>query len=614
MKHSTKNLVMALIVMCLPVPGAYSQTQMASLRPGQALLWHRTSPSPEKLDGPVLYQLLINASATPGSVPVFDTNPRHLINSPITVTGGNVFIGREGGVTIDGKTGVITFASGQTFPGVTGVNSVTSADNFIAIGGTATDPTVGLNTANTDARYLPLTGGTMTGNITFAAGQTFPSSALPNLAGEVTGPLGATVVSSTSFGNVPNTIVRRDGSGNFSTGTISLTGNLAFTNIASPSPGLITVAGLPFLHKFGIGNTFLGLSAGNFTMTGEENTVVGGGALSSNTTGEDNSAFGTLALSSNTTGSANSAFGFDALHSTTTGGSNAAFGEAALYSNTTGTGNSAFGDSALFFSTTGSFNAAFGASALYNNTAGVNNSAFGVGALGVNTTGSDNLALGSGALGNLVGGSENIALGEGAGLSLNGGENHDIYIANPGTAGESGTIRIGEAGFQTVTFIAGISGATSASGVNVFVNSAGQLGTATSSRRFKQDIADLGAESDILMKLRPVAFYYKSELDSTHTRQYGLVAEEVAQVAPGLVVLDQDGKPQTVRYHFVNAMLLNEVQKQRRLIEAQEKQLADQQEQIAALQQQMKGLMLRLTAMAKPGPRSNTPEVATLAK
>src|SRR6516164_567102 len=99
-----------------------------------------------------------------------------------------------------------------------------------------------------------------------------------------------------------------------------------------------------------------------------------------------------------------------------------------------------------------------------------------------------------------------------------------------------------------------------------FVNSTGKLGTITSSRRYKQDIADLGAESDVLMKLRPVAFYYKPELDSTHTRQYGLVAEEVAKIAPGLVIFDQDGQPQTVRYHFVNAMLLNEVQKERRLI------------------------------------------------
>ena len=148
-------------------------------------------------------------------------------------------------------------------------------------------------------------------------------------------------------------------------------------------------------------------------------------------------------------------------------------------------------------------------------------------------------------------------------------ESNNIYIGNAGVAGESNTIRIGIDRNQTAAFIAGISGKTSASGVAVFVNSAGQLGTSTSSRRFKHEIADMGAESDLLMKLRPVAFYYKPELDETQTRQYGLVAEEVAQVAPQLVVYDKDGAPQTVRYHFVNAMLLNEVQKQQRLLEEQ---------------------------------------------
>jgi len=125
--------------------------------------------------------------------------------------------------------------------------------------------------------------------------------------------------------------------------------------------------------------------------------------------------------------------------------------------------------------------------------------------------------------------------------------------------------------------------------VAVFVNSSGQLGTTTSSRRFKDDIADLGAESDLLMKLRPVAFYYKPELDETQTRQYGLVAEEVAQVAPQLVVFDKDGAPQTVRYHFVNAMLLNEVQKQRTIIVSQESKIRDLEARLARLEAAIAG-------------------------
>jgi hypothetical protein len=132
--------------------------------------------------------------------------------------------------------------------------------------------------------------------------------------------------------------------------------------------------------------------------------------------------------------------------------------------------------------------------------------------------------------------------------------------------------------------MAGISGATSASGVAVLVNSNGQLGTTTSSRRFKDEVADMGRESDVLMKLRPVAFYYKPEYDDTRTRQYGLVAEEVAEVAPELVLSDKDGSPQTVRYHFVNAMLLNEVQKQRRQNEEQKTIIVRQESRIQDLE------------------------------
>jgi hypothetical protein len=113
----------------------------------------------------------------------------------------------------------------------------------------------------------------------------------------------------------------------------------------------------------------------------------------------------------------------------------------------------------------------------------------------------------------------------------------------------------------------------------------------------------MGDESDLLMKLRPVAFYYRPELDATHTRQYGLVAEEVAQVAPQLVVFDKDGTPQTVRYHFVNAMLLNEVQKQRQLIEQQQKANEDQQSTIARQQAEIQDLADRLTKLeARLGP------------
>jgi len=487
MKHSARNLVIALIVACLGVIQIHSQTQ-----------------SPEKTDGPVVDELLSSASRTPGRVPVFDSNPRRLTNSPITIRSGNVDIGGDSGFVINGANGLVTFASGQTFP----------------------------------------------------------VSGFPNLGGEVTGPLATTVVSGAVAADVANAIVRRDNAGNFAAGSIALSGTLAL-----PLTGVVTFGGNLFMHNSGLSNTFLGIGAGNLTITGGNNTGVGLNALGSTTTGQSNVAFGTDALSFNTTGNGNAAFGDGALHFTTTGTGNAAFGVTALYLNKTGIFNTAVGDSALSSNTES------------------NNAAFGTNALSLNTTGSGNTALGTGTLENLVSGIENVALGNGAGINLNGSESFDIDLYSPGVAGESSTIRIGRSPNQTATFIAGINGAT------------------------KQDIADLGAESDVLMKLRPVAFYYKPELDSTHTRQYGLVAEEVAQVAPGLVVFDQDGKPQTVRYHFVNAMLLNEVQKQERLIEAQQRKneeqrstIAQQQVEIEAMQSQLKEFMLRLAAVEKSVP------------
>src|SRR6266571_4463186 len=270
-----------------------------------------------------------------------------------------------------------------------------------------------------------------------------------------------------------------------------------------------------------------------------------------------------------------------------TGVSNTAFGAQALPNNTAGSFNSAFGRSALR-SGTFSANSAFGSLALGSLTAGGFNSGFGQVALGSLTTGSSNSAFGNQALQGLASGSSNIAVGSIAGLNLLTGSNN-IYLGNNGASSESSVIRIGDVATHAATFIAGISGATSASGVAVFVNGSGQRGTTTSSRRFKDAIGSMGEESDVLMKLRPVAFYYKPGYDDTRTRQYGLVAEEVAEVAPQLVVSDQAGAPQTVRYHFVNAMLLNEVQKQRTTIVRQESRIQELTARLARLEAALAG-------------------------
>jgi len=204
---------------------------------------------------------------------------------------------------------------------------------------------------------------------------------------------------------------------------------------------------------------------------------------------------------------------------------------------------------------------------------GPDNTVVGAGAGNFTLTGGYNSAVGYAALASNTTGLRNTAVGYLAGYNLSAGSNN-IYIDNAGVASESSTIRIGTVGTHTATYIAGVAGASSPGGVAVLVDGSGKLGTTTSSRRYKEQIADMSTESDVLMSLRPVSFFYRSELDTTHLRQYGLVAEEVAEVAPDLVAYDEDGLPQTVRYHFVNAMLLNEVQKQRRHIRDLEDRLA----------------------------------------
>jgi hypothetical protein len=132
-------------------------------------------------------------------------------------------------------------------------------------------------------------------------------------------------------------------------------------------------------------------------------------------------------------------------------------------------------------------------------------------------------------------------------------------------------------------------------GAAVVVDANGQLGTLSSSRRFKDDIEDMGDASSDLMKLRPVTFRYKqAQEDGSHPLQYGLVAEEVAEVNPGLVQFDNDGNAQTVLYHVLPALLLNEVQKEHQKIEDQENVIQSQQEQIRSQQEQLKAQEERL--------------------
>jgi Chaperone of endosialidase len=271
----------------------------------------------------------------------------------------------------------------------------------------------------------------------------------------------------------------------------------------------------------------------------------------------------------------NTAEGDSALLDLTTGEYNTAVGAGALLSTTTGYSNTATGFEALEYNTTSSGNTADGFSALANNTTGSYNTAIGNDALAFNATGSENTAIGDGAMNQNNTGSGNIAIGKIAGLKITSG-NNNIDIGNQGVAGESSTIRIGGKTVHKNTYIAGINGVTVAGGVGVVIDSLGHLGTITSSERYKDAIQPMDKASEAILALRPVTFRYKRELDPAGIPQFGLVAEQVEKVNPDLVARDEAGKPYTVRYEAVNAMLLNEFLKEHQKVEEQNGKIGEQ--------------------------------------
>jgi hypothetical protein len=361
----------------------------------------------------------------------------------------------------------------------------------------------------------------------------------------------------------------------------------------------------------------LNTAEGDFALfsltTGTENTALGFQALYSDTTGFLNTATGRFALLSNTTGQENTATGASALKLNTTGGFNVAIGRSALFENTTGSFNNALGYNAMSSNTSGYENTAIGDCGLMANTIGHDNQSLGEGALINNTSGVYNVALGSFAVAGNTTGELNIGLGFLAGFNLTTGDNN-IDIGNQGVAGESNTIRIGEPvaapapggvtlPAHTATYIAGIYNTTIAKGLVVKVDSTGHLGTVGSSERFKDAIKPMDKTSESILALKPVTFRYKAAIDQDRIPQFGLIAEEVEKVNPDLVVRDTEGKPYSVRYDAVNAMLLNEFLKEHRHVQEQDAIIARQQKQIEALTAGLQKVSAQLE-LSKPAPRT----------
>jgi hypothetical protein len=407
------------------------------------------------------------------------------------------------------------------------------------------------------------------------------------------------------------------GNSNTATGGRALFSNITgFQNTANGAFALLS-------NTRGGQNSAFGWKALTSNTTGQENTANGYQTLYSNTTGNGNTATGVSALYhnvvdyntatgyqalfSNTTGFRNTANGVDALFRNTTGEGNTATGYQALYNNHGGNGsgyngdyNTANGHQALFSNTSGYYNTGIGHYALHDNISGNNNTALGNDAMArgggnyntatgyaalVNSHGTGNTANGLQALASNRSGNNNTAVGYLAGgdghTGVTTGSNNTLvgYSAGADVTTANDVICFGAnvagANVSNTTWIANIYGITpqSSTTATVVVSADGQLGTLASSERFKKDIATMEKASEAILSLRPVTFHYKT--DSQGILQFGLIAEEVAKVNPALVLLDKEGKPSTVRYDAVNAMLLNEFIKEHQTVQELKKQVAE---------------------------------------
>ena len=320
--------------------------------------------------------------------------------------------------------------------------------------------------------------------------------------------------------------------------------------------------------------------------TGAANTGIGWFSLFSTTTGIGNTGVGAGALALNQADN-NTAVGGGALFLNTTGTENAAVGANALVHNDSGSDNNAFGTNALFANVEGTFNNAHGRNALVTNTASENN-AFGDLAMENNTSGSNNTAIGDDALRNNVDGSGNVAIGDEAGTGLEPSVNNCIAIGAPGDgpfATLDNTCFIGHIFDEAVS--------DPGTQVPVYVDQFNNVGVAnTSSRRFKHDIQPMDKASETLYRLKPVTFKFNS--DWKGTKQYGLIAEEVAEVDPQLVVHGKNGEVNAVHYEQISNMLLNEFLKEHKKVEELQATVVQQQKGMEVLTAQLKEQAARI--------------------
>jgi len=479
---------------------------------------------------------------------VVSANSFEIGGTPVLgASGTNIFVGQGAG---NGASGF-----GNTFVGNgAGVTNGGGYEN-VYIGDNVGSPSGGwniylgaqLNTNNTENDTMRLGNPTWTYNTYISGINGAPTASGVPVLIDASGKLGTTGGGEASFG-----------------GAVSATSyQINNSNVLVATPYTKPPAG---------GNVFVGLSAGAANSTGSANTFSGYQAGAANTSGQENTFAGYQSGSLNDVGYQNTFTGYQSGLNNTGGFGNSFTGYQAGLSNSTGSNNTFNGVAAGYINTTGSANLFEGSQAGSSNNAG-----------------NDNVYLGPSAGQMNSNGSYNVYLGALAGFTI---------------SSESNTMRLGStlAGGSAIanTYIAGITGVQVSNGVGVVVDSNGHVGVAaSSSRRFKDDIRPMGDTTDGLFKLRPVTFFYKRDFEPGSRRllQYGLVAEELAEVYPELVTYDAEGRPNAIKYQYFTPMLLNELQKQHKVITQQQSVIEAQEDRAQTQDRRIADLEKRLARM-----------------
>jgi Chaperone of endosialidase len=343
---------------------------------------------------------------------------------------------------------------------------------------------------------------------------------------------------------IQNSTARQTNSNFNVSGNGSLGGTLSANTVDSTTQ--YNIRGLPILVQTNTGGLMVGVGTSN---AGNFNTLLGTSSGSRNT-GDFNTFVGQTSGNSNTTGSKNSFFGHESGLNNTIGENNSFFGRSAGTNNTTGGNNTFLGLQAGFGNTTGGNNTVIGSNA---------------------NVGSNNL---------------NFATAIGAG-SL-------VFTSN--------TVALGRS--QDSVLIQGIltvQGSALGGNVAVCRNTAGQISSCSSSLRYKTNIASFNSGLNLVSRLRPITFTWKDG----GMKDFGLGAEDVAEVEPLLVTYNSKGEVEGVKYDRVAVVLLNAVKEQQVQIEKQNAQIAAQEKQIREQNDQIKQQQAALESLKQIVCQSN---------